>query len=203
MAESDLPKKNQENLLPRLDPDQAKAIKDLTSPMAFVAGAGSGKTRVLVERYVEIISRGLATVSEIAAITYTNKAAREMKVRVRDRLSGMLVTGDAGIDVDNVRSALEMLETARISTIHSFCSAILRENTIEAGIDPEFRVLDDAEHRLLRNEAIESHIRKILASKDEATRELVGYFRYNGLLGIANSALQNRYSLPGAVGKSL
>ena len=69
-----------------LDSQQKKAVDNPTIPMAISAGAGSGKTRVLVERYIKVIIDGLAETEEILAITFTIKAAAELKIRIRERL---------------------------------------------------------------------------------------------------------------------
>src|SRR5204862_3088719 len=98
------------------------------------AGAGSGKTRVLVERFVRsAIDDGVA-VDRILAITFTEKAAAELKGRLRRRF---LELGEH----ERARDA----EAAWVSTIHGFCSRLLRANALAAGIDPEYRVLDEAD----------------------------------------------------------
>ncbi|MCH7955791.1 MAG: UvrD-helicase domain-containing protein, partial [Candidatus Marinimicrobia bacterium] len=70
-----------------LDSQQKKAVENPTTPMAISAGAGSGKTRVLVERYVKVIIDGLAETEEVLTITFTKKAAAELKLRIRERLN--------------------------------------------------------------------------------------------------------------------
>ncbi|MEN8149118.1 MAG: UvrD-helicase domain-containing protein [Planctomycetota bacterium] len=111
-----------------LTPDQARAVETAGVDLAVMAGAGSGKTRVLVERTVHLVTDEGIPLRKILAITFTEKAAREMK----ERLAGAL-TGEARAEV----------EWAYVSTIHGFCARLLRENALEAGVDPAFEVLDE------------------------------------------------------------
>src|SRR5205085_8453818 len=98
------------------------------------AGAGTGKTRVLVERFLACVLEDGVPVDRILAITFTDRAAAEMRSRVRARL---LELGER----DRAREA----ETAAISTIHAFCARLLRANALDAGLDPEFTVLEDVQ----------------------------------------------------------
>lgn len=119
-------------------PSQKKAITTIDRPLAVTAGAGSGKTRVLVERYLHLLAAGVQ-VDEIAAITFTKKAAQEMKDRLRAERPDLI----------------ENLEQAQISTIHSLCQRIIREHPLQARIDPRFRVGEEWETRVLLTEIIE------------------------------------------------
>ncbi len=131
----------------KLTADQKIAIETLDQNIAVSAGAGTGKTRVLVERFITAVERGLANPSEILAITFTDKAANEMKSRV--------VTG---LKERNLTEAQRGIENAYIGTIHSFCSRILKEHPIEAGIDPEFRVIEQDEADILKETVLDSMI---------------------------------------------
>lgn len=119
-------------------PSQKKAITTIACPLAVTAGAGSGKTRVLVERYLHLLDQG-TEVGDIAAITFTKKAAQEMKDRLRERRPDLI----------------EKLEQAQISTIHSLCQRIIQEHPLQAQIDPRFRVGEEWETKVLLTEAIE------------------------------------------------
>ena len=110
--------------------EQLRAIRARGPLVALSAGAGSGKTMVLVERFLDLVREGHSP-ANILAITYTEKAAAEMKERIVRRFE------EAG-DEPNRRAA----ESAYISTIHGFCARLLRENALSAGIDPAFRVVD-------------------------------------------------------------
>lgn len=117
---------------------QKQAIYTIDRPVAVTAGAGSGKTRVLVERYLHLLDQGF-TVDQIAAITFTKKAAQEMKERLRDKRPELT----------------ESLERAQISTVHSFCQRIIQEHPLQAKVDPRFRVAEEWEASVLLQEVIE------------------------------------------------
>ena len=125
-------------LMEGLSEEQKEAVFCFERSVCLSAGAGSGKTRALVARYLAIIERGLASPREIVAITFTEKAATEMKERIRASLRGRAEGGD-----ERAKRFLWQLEGAPIGTIHSFCLRLVRENPAEAAIDPRFGVLDD------------------------------------------------------------
>jgi len=114
---------------------------DVKKHIAVTAGAGSGKTWILVERYVAILkeNKGI-TPRNILALTFTDKAASEMKERVKRSVRKMASEeGGRWFDI------LEELDQADISTIHSFCTRIVRTLPIQAGVDPDFRVISETE----------------------------------------------------------
>ena len=118
------------------------AATDLATSFFLEAGAGTGKTRILVDRVVEIVARGAGDISEIVVITFTEKAAAELRSRVRDRLHER-ATGGEFDERCRCRLALRGLANAHIETIHAFASSLVREHPLESGIDPHFRQLDD------------------------------------------------------------
>ena len=127
---------------------QAAAISRLQGNTAVAAGAGSGKTRVLVERYLHIVEQGLtdsgaAGVSGIVAITFTKKAAGELRERVRRELA-LRAEWDAA-NASFWQRQLEELPKAQISTIHGYCSRLLREHPVELALDPNFKVAEEFE----------------------------------------------------------
>ena len=131
--------------------EQLAAIETLHCNLLVKAGAGAGKTRVLVERYIRILATGAASTDGIVAITFTRKAAREMKERIRAKVDDMLTTADSE-EWKRWREVANRLDTVAISTIHSLCSRILREHPAEAGVDPEFGLLEDARAKELLDE---------------------------------------------------
>jgi ATP-dependent helicase/nuclease subunit A len=122
-------------------------IGDALSETLFVeAGAGSGKTRALVGRIVNLVTTGSATIEAIAAITFTEKAASELRDRVRRELDAELESAQAGGDrdvADRCAAALDGLDGAAIGTLHSFARRILVEHPVEAGLPPRIDVLDE------------------------------------------------------------
>lgn len=110
---------------------------------AVKASAGSGKTRVLVERYLKAVLQHGLSPEEILTVTYTRKAAAEMKRRIVDALRAAGRTDDA-----------QAAETGPIQTIHGFCERLLRENAVDAGVDPDFTIADAATARTALEEAI-------------------------------------------------
>lgn len=114
------------HLLQNMNPQQKQAIETTEGPLLVMAGAGSGKTRVLTHRIAYLMSEKLVAPYNILAITFTNKAAREMKERVEKLI------GDRGKDV-------------WISTFHSMCVRILRRDIDLIGYDLNFGILDDTD----------------------------------------------------------
>src|ERR1044071_5592962 len=124
--------------------EQAAAAYEINKHLSVTAGPGSGKTTVLVERYVHILRERDLAIDQIVAITFTNRAANEMRERLRNELNLMLRIADD----DERRRWLNYkrtLDGAVITTIHGFCARLLREFPIEARVDPQFLLLD--EHR--------------------------------------------------------
>jgi ATP-dependent helicase/nuclease subunit A len=136
---------------PSFTDEQMRAIERRDGGLLVAAGAGSGKTSVLVERFARAVIEDGVSVDAILAITFTEKAAAELKARVRDRFAS------AGRHAD-ARAA----EGAFISTIHGFCSTILRAHALAAGIDPEYRVLDALEADRLGVEAFDAALAAFL-----------------------------------------
>ena len=116
-----------------------------------MASAGSGKTATLVERYIELMHRHPSIgVRNILAITFTQKAAAEMRERVGDRLREAIEAAETSSEREHMLKLLDDLPAARISTIHAFCAALLREFPLEAGVDPTFSVLEEVDAETLR-----------------------------------------------------
>ncbi len=111
--------------------------------MCVEAGAGTGKTTVLVDRIVEILATGHADVRSVAVITFTEKAAAELASRVRQGLESALADAADPTQRGRLEAALRGLNHAHIETIHAFASGLLRERPVEANLDPGFEVLDD------------------------------------------------------------
>jgi ATP-dependent helicase/nuclease subunit A len=147
------------------------------------AGAGSGKTAALVELYLRLLSGETALerpleVDEIVAITFTEKAAAEMKERVRDGVRKKVERGDTKVTWERI---IRTLPSANISTFHSFCSKILRENPVEAGIDPTFTVLDDMASRTELAAAVDQVLQGEFKEKGKDMSLLLDHFPLSGM----------------------
>ncbi len=132
--------------------NQLKAINARGQNLLVAAAAGSGKTSVMVERVLSLVDSG-ANIDEMLIVTFTRSSSADMRDKLRKRFFERASGGDA-----RAREQLERLESAQISTLHSFCTSVLRENFEAAGVDPMFRVLDDAEDRQLIDKALDSAI---------------------------------------------
>jgi ATP-dependent exoDNAse (exonuclease V) beta subunit len=126
------------------DAEARRRIREsLDESLIVEASAGTGKTTALVGRIVEVLRHGKAKIHEIAAVTFTNKAAGELKLRLREVLDkARLESGEGRAELED---ALQNLEEASIGTIHAFCAQILRERPVEAKVDPAFAELSEPE----------------------------------------------------------
>ena len=135
------------------DQDARDAISNaLDETVVVEAAAGTGKTTELVKRILRILSTGRAEVRDIVAVTFTEKAAGELKLRLREALERER-TGATGEVKQRLDDALARLEEAHVSTIHGFCAELLRERPVEAHIDPLFTVLTEGQAERLFDEA--------------------------------------------------
>ena len=150
--------------------EQAQALDVSGSSVVLSAGAGCGKTFVLAERFVRALEGPSAIpLGRIVALTFTNKAARELRDRIRAECRIRL---DEGHDSARWRGILRGLEAARIGTFHAFCGEILRRHAVEARVDPGFAVLDEAVALSIRETALAGSIRERLAARDPDLIEL-------------------------------
>ncbi len=166
-------------------PQQEAAITTIDRNVAVSAGAGSGKTRVLVERFLHILREGLRTgkhvsAGEILAITFTRKAAGEMKERLFTSMRELLTQ-------ENEHEAfwkqqLVELERAQITTIHGFCNRVLKENPVEAALDPNFTLADEFAQTEYLQTSLRNFVRQALEKNDEAAQKLAEAYGVHGLL---------------------
>lgn len=136
----------------RWTPEQQRAIETRGRHLLVSAAAGSGKTAVLVERIVRRITVEGGDIDRLLIVTFTDPAATQMRDRLVQALDDRLVAtpGDA-----HLLRQLMLLPGASISTLHSFCLAVVRQHFYRLGLDPSFRVMDDHEAQLLRLETLE------------------------------------------------
>ncbi|MBI4904687.1 MAG: UvrD-helicase domain-containing protein [Acidobacteria bacterium] len=124
-------------------PARDRIRNSLQESLLVEAAAGTGKTTELVRRIVNVLAQGLTTIDRIVAVTFTHKAAGELKLRLRSELDCARSNEPDPAQSANLEHALAHLEEAAIGTIHSFCAQILRERPVEARIDPAFEELDE------------------------------------------------------------
>jgi ATP-dependent helicase/nuclease subunit A len=168
-----------------LDSEQQLAATSLSDEVAVSSGAGSGKTRVLVGRYLHILNSEHILISEMAAITFTNKAANQMKSRIASGASKLAEQYPALKAMWN--DVAEKIYTAPISTIHAFCNSILRSYPAQAEIDPQFEILDDSTSSQFLQEALSG----FLENRYDEDPERMGFLlRAIGTPGLREILLQ-------------
>ncbi|MCC6947021.1 MAG: UvrD-helicase domain-containing protein [Bradyrhizobiaceae bacterium] len=136
------------------------------------AAAGTGKTTELVGRIVGLVRSGAGALSQIVAVTFTEKAAGEMKLRLRGKIEEARHSAQ-GEERERLDRALRELELARIGTIHAFCTDVLHERPVEAGIDPLFEVSSEEETEGLADQAFDGWFQRILSDPPEGVRRVL------------------------------
>ena len=129
--------------------EQEQAIYTKDCNLLVAAGAGSGKTAVLVERIINKIINDGVDIDRLLVVTFTNAAASEMRERIADRIYK---------EIENkpeLQKQISLLGKASITTMHSFCLRVIRDNFFKVGLDPNFRIGDSTECELIKLEAIE------------------------------------------------
>jgi ATP-dependent helicase/nuclease subunit A len=155
----------------RADAESRRMIaKDIDATLVVEAAAGTGKTTELVNRILSVIEHGRAEVRDIVAVTFTEKAAGELKLRLRQRLEERRSDATDTLAAARLESAVQHLEEAHVSTIHGFCADLLRERPVEARVDPLFRVLTEAQARRLFDEAFDAWFQLHLEDPPEGVR---------------------------------
>ena len=150
-----------------------RAAQDISESYIIEAAAGTGKTTVLVTRIINLIKAGEARLEEIVAITFTEKAAAELKVKLRQELERALPNEANSDEYQRISEAISDLERMQVTTIHSFCASLLRERPVEAGLDPNFEVADDLTSSIVQAEVWEEWLEKQMDANDPALRRAV------------------------------
>lgn len=151
--------------------EEQEVVLNLDSDIVVEAGAGSGKTRALVARYLHILEQGRAGVDGIVAITFTENAAAEMRDRIRHKIKEYI--GIHGEKNFLNREAIKKLPHARISTIHGFSTRILKENPLESMLIPGFKVIEGIERSIFIEETLNEFIMQLWGSKNELKNRLL------------------------------
>jgi ATP-dependent exoDNAse (exonuclease V) beta subunit len=171
-------------------PEQKAAIRASARRVMVEAGAGTGKTGVMVERYCRLACDEGVSPDAILAITFTDKAAAELRQRVRAELAARAQAGS-----ERARELLAGLGAAWITTIHGFCHRVLAAHPVAAGVDPRFAVLDPAETDRAAREAFDAALEGFLAADEPAREETVAGYGIDGLRGMivgAHAELRSR-----------
>ncbi|HEX5229059.1 MAG TPA: UvrD-helicase domain-containing protein, partial [Bryobacteraceae bacterium] len=157
------------------DSDARRRIRtSLDESLIVEASAGTGKTTELVARIVAVVARGLTTIDRIVAVTFTNKAAGELKLRLRQELDRARDRSADPQERSHIEDALERLEEASVGTIHSFCAQILRERPVEALVDPAFEELNEQQASRIYQRAFRAWLeRKLTQGAPGLRRALV------------------------------
>src|SRR5262245_17670526 len=150
-------------------PARDTIANDLDSTLIVEAAAGTGKTTELVRRILRILAAGKTTIGKIVAVTFTEKAAGELKLRLREALEHERLS-TSGPPKRLLDEALTKLEEAHVSTIHGFCADLLRERPVEAGVDPLFTVLTEPQAERLFADAFGAWLQQQLVDPPEAVR---------------------------------
>jgi ATP-dependent helicase/nuclease subunit A len=173
--------------------NQQRAVDSRGLDVVVTAGAGSGKTRTLVQRYLASLEEGIA-LRQILAITFTEKAAREMRNRIRDSVQSRAQAGEK----ENFWRELEAgMDAARIGTIHSLCAEILRAHPSAAAVDPEFEVVEEGIAAVLRAQAVADAL--AWASEDEQAARLFASFSAGGLERVLSLLMARRLDASAAL----
>lgn len=178
--------------------------EDLDTNLLVEAGAGSGKTTELVARMCALVESGAATVGGIAAVTFTRKAAGELRERFQGRLESRLAAlraeedggGEGGVDpgevVPRLTRALDEIDRAFVGTIHSFCARLLRERPLDVGLDPGFEELSVEERLVLRRRYWDSYLERLVRDGAPVMEELADAgLRPSRLVGLFDRLVEN------------
>src|SRR5687767_10681424 len=160
------------------NPEQAAAIA-ARGEVFVSAGAGTGKTTVLVDRFAEAVCERGLDVESLLVITYTERAAGELRARIRTRL------------VELGRNELaRRLDGAWISTIHGFCLRLLKAHPFASELDPRFRILDDSQGRVVRSEAFGAALTAFCATEQRERLQLLATYGAAGLRRMLTSVYE-------------
>ncbi len=153
-------------------PDRERIRTALDTTLVVEAAAGTGKTTELVARMVNTVAGGHAAIAEIVAVTFTEKAAGELKLRLREEIE-LARSQASGEPRRRLEDALAHLEDAQVSTIHGFCADLLRERPVEADVDPRFEVLLEPVADQVLDGVVDRWLREELEAPGEGVRRVL------------------------------
>jgi ATP-dependent exoDNAse (exonuclease V) beta subunit len=170
--------------------EQRRAIEATAAELIVEAGAGTGKTGVMVDRYCRLVCDEGVSPDAVLAFTFTDKAAAELRQRIRAEFE---LRAEAGSQ--RARDLLPGLGGAWVTTIHGFCNRLLSAHPVAIGIDPRFRVIDAPEAERAAREAFDEALEDFLAARDDEREDTVAAFDIGGLRGMvigAHAELRSR-----------
>jgi ATP-dependent helicase/nuclease subunit A len=170
--------------------EQRAAIEATSAEVLVEAGAGTGKTGVMVERYCRLVCEQGVSPDAVLAFTFTDKAAAELRQRIRAEVERRAEAGS-----ERARELLPALGGAWVTTIHGFCNRLLSAHPVAVGIDPQFRVLDAPETERAAGEAFDEALEAFLAGDDRDRENTVAAFDIGGLRAMvigAHAELRSR-----------
>ena len=160
-------------------PSQRKVIDLRDRNILVSAAAGSGKTAVLVERIIEMISdsKRPVDIDRLLVVTFTNAAAAEMRERISVAIAKKLQEQP---DNEHLQKQASLIHNAQITTIDSFCLFVIRNNFNDIGLDPTVRIVDEGELKLLQKDTLKELLEEHFAAKEEAFYHCLESFSENG-----------------------
>jgi len=164
-------------------PEQEAAIAARGHDVLLEAGAGTGKTGTMVDRYCRLVCDEGVAPDSVLAFTFTDKAAAELRRRIRAALAQRAEAGS-----ERAHELLAGIGGAWVTTIHGFCNRLLAGHPVAAGIDPRFRVLDEAEAERAGRQAFDAALEQFLAAGEPARERTVAAFDLGGLRAIVLAA---------------
>jgi ATP-dependent helicase/nuclease subunit A len=170
--------------------EQRAAIEATGAEVLVEAGAGTGKTGVMVDRYCRLVCERGISPEEVLAFTFTDKAAAELRQRIRAEIERRAEAGS-----ERARELLPGLGSAWVTTIHGFCNRLLSAHPVAVGVDPRFRVLDAPETERAAGEAFDAALEAFLAGGERDRENTVAAFDIGGLRAIvigAHAELRSR-----------
>ena len=154
-----------------LNKEQSRILRP-ASRVAVRAGAGSGKTRAIIARYLGILESGEADIPQIVAVTFTENAAAELRSRIRTEISKYIDPDTHGYRGNISEGWRRRFFSAPIGTIHSFCSGILRENVFDSGLSLDFSVIEGSEKDAFYEQNIGKFLLKRIGDGDPGLQRL-------------------------------
>lgn len=164
---------------PKWTKEQLEVIGSRECNLLVAAAAGSGKTAVLVERIIQMITsrENPIDIDKLLVVTFTNAAASEMRERIGDAIGKAL---DENPENKHLQNQLVLLNKSSITTIHSFCLDVIKSNFHRINLDPNFRIGDQTECAILKQEAIEEVFEDLYEERDEGFLNLVESYAERG-----------------------